>query len=330
MFGRRRALVLSLVPLALLVGELVAAAGCGARTGLSAALSTQQDNNSPESDAAAPLPTLTAEAAAPLPPVTLAPPPDAAMNECEAGATLIYVVTQQNGLLSFDPPTASFASIGQLSCPVTISADAAPFSMAVDRSGTAYVVFTNPDHSRGELFRVSLATGACRPTGFASPPGFSPTFGMGYSANVADGGESLFLASGEMTGSRLATLDTNTFTLDVVAALDPPIAMPELSGTGAGDLFAFWGGADGSAIAQIDKSSGHTVAQSPLPGVFPTYAWAFAIWGGDFYTFTSQANGSVVTRYRPADGSIVQVARYAGDIVGAGVSTCAPLRSPLP
>jgi hypothetical protein len=320
--GHARAVVVSVA----LVLAVVAA--CGARTGLNAPLSTQQDNNSAETEGGSRMPPAMVEAGAPLPPVMVTQPPSPMMSGCDGGATLVYVVTQQNRLLSFNPPTASFSSIGQLACPVTISADAAPFSMAVDRSGTAYVVFANPNHTRAELFRVSLATAACRPTGFVSPSDFTPTFGMGYSTNVADGGESLYLASSEDAGSRLATLDTRTFTLDVIAPLDPPIRMPELTGTGAGDLFAFWGGADGSAIAQIDKSSAHSVEQSLLPGVFPTQAWAFAIWGGDFYTFTSSfnANESIVTRYRPADGSIVEVARYPDDIVGAGVSTCAPLR----
>jgi hypothetical protein len=39
----------------------------------------------------------------------------------------------------------------------------------------------------------------------------------------------------------------------------------------------------------------------------------------------STAPSSIVTRYRPSDGSIVQVATAPGlTIVGAGVSTCAP------
>jgi hypothetical protein len=33
---------------------------------------------------------------------------------------------------------------------------------------------------------------------------------------------------------------------------------------------------------------------------------------------------SLVTRFRPADGSIVQVATSLDAITGAGVSTCAP------
>jgi hypothetical protein len=56
------------------------------------------------------------------------------------------------------------------------------------------------------------------------------------------------------------------------------------------------------------------------------FGWAFAFWGGDFYTFTSPTDvGSVVQRFRPGDGTITSVAEFQpGVIVGAGVSTCAP------
>ena len=61
-------------------------------------------------------------------------------------------------------------------------------------------------------------------------------------------------------------------------------------------------------------------------------AWAFAFWGGDFYTFTSppvagscQSGTSIVSRVNPTDGSVVSPYATLGEqIVGAGVSTCAP------
>jgi hypothetical protein len=45
---------------------------------------------------------------------------------------------------------------------------------------------------------------------------------------------------------------------------------------------------------------------------------------GDFYLFTAPGGSSIVTRFRPSDGSLVQVATLSQTIVGAGVSTCAP------
>jgi hypothetical protein len=58
-------------------------------------------------------------------------------------------------------------------------------------------------------------------------------------------------------------------------------------------------------------------------------AWAFAFWGGDFWLFTAPGVASRVDRYRPSDGSTVTMKSNVGfNIVGAGVSTCAPLTSP--
>jgi hypothetical protein len=64
---------------------------------------------------------------------------------------------------------------------------------------------------------------------------------------------------------------------------------------------------------------------SDLPGVDIAGGWAFAFWGGDFYTFTAPGDTStVVQRFRPSDGTVVQVASLSLVVVGAGVSTCAP------
>jgi hypothetical protein len=134
--------------------------------------------------------------------------------------------------------------------------------------------------------------------------------------------------------SVLASLDTQSYALRVVGNFNPQLYQPELTGTGAGDLFAFYAipispvlPPTGSAIGQIDKTTGRVIRQSNLPGVIQNDAWAFAFWGGDFYTFTVPVRGgnsSVVTRFRPSDGTIARVAQSDHVIVGAGVSTCAP------
>jgi hypothetical protein len=265
-----------------------------------------------------------------LPPVAVTPHPP--MLDCpDAAATLIYLITEQGLLIRFDPPAATFTTIGRIACPALAfeaSADT-PNSMAVDHLGTAYVGFRS-----GELFRVSTATAACQATPFV--PGqqnFSQVFGMGYATN-ADGGETLYVGEEQQAApSRLASIDTTTFALDIIGAFRPTVSsIPELTGTGAGDLFAFYAlGTASSAIGQIDRESAAVVAQSTLTGLSQGSAWAFAFWGGDFYLFTAPgapdgaaATGSEVHRYRPSDNSLVEITRYPDLIVGAGVSTCAP------
>jgi hypothetical protein len=256
-----------------------------------------------------------------LPPIDVQVPPP---NLCpDAGSTLIYVITETNTLYSFYPPTATFSTvIGNIACPST----SVPFSMAVSRNGIAYIIFDD-----GELFEIDTqsATLPCRSTGFVmGQGGFAARFGMGFSRDAVGPGETLYVASGSngMTGgpNQLARIDTMTLQLTVIGSLTPSIDDTELTGTGAGDLFGFYGGVNGSAIAQIDKANAQVTGSAPLPGVTQGSGWAFAYWGGDFYTFTAPAGGTVVTRYRPSDQSIVQVASTTDIVVGAGVSTCAP------
>ncbi len=94
----------------------------------------------------------------------------------------------------------------------------------------------------------------------------------------------------------------------------------ELTGTGDGRLFAFYNpffgttGGVGSAIGQIDKTSGALVGQAPLPTVEQGAGWAFAFWGGAFYLFTSPSSqGTIVQRYNPVDNSVALVATYPED-----------------
>jgi len=281
-----------------------------------------------------------------LPPIEVTHAPDAASNanSCpDAAATLVYVITEQSDLMSFYPPTGTFTRIGHLQCPASRIPDAngtkpaTPFSMAVDRRGIAYVVYNS-----GELFRVSTATAACRPTGFvAGQQGFTNGFGMGYSQDPQGSGETLYVASDGLDdpaagAPRLGTIDTQSFRLQVLGPFGSALYGAELTGTGAGDLFAFYtpapdgGSISAMAIGQVDKTTRQLARNSDLPGIDRGCGWAFAFWGGDFYTFTAPGDcggpppGTVVNRFSPQDGLTVRVAQISEEIVGAGVSTCAP------
>jgi len=274
-----------------------------------------------------------------LPPIDVGRPRPVACEEGGPAATLIYVVTTQNDLWSFYPPSLAFSRIGHIDCPST----GTPFSMAVDQSGIAYVVYND-----GNLFRVSTATAHCQATPFAVDQEEFQTFGMGYSQNPSGTGETLYVASDEDPDSgipsRLGLIDTTAFALHTVGPFQPQLANAELTGTGAGDLFAFYaldsspnasgGSGPPSAIGQIDKANGRLLGQTVLSSVAQGCAWAFAFWGGDFYEFVAPPGAgqtcgglvfSVVWRYRPSDGTLVEIDKgFKETIVGAGVSTCAP------
>jgi hypothetical protein len=235
----------------------------------------------------------------------------------DAGPTPIIVVTQQQVLYAFDPPTARFNRIGDLLCPNTFNQS--PFSMAVARNGFAYVVYS-PD---GTLFRVSTANASCTPTPFtAGQKGFSTLFGMGFSANAPAPGETLYVTGYDRP--MLASIDTNTWALRVIGSA--PIRM-ELTGTRAGDLFGFLTSSTSptdTEIAHIDKTTGRLTPVWPLPFPFGM-GWAFAAWGGVFYTFTGTSNATTeVHRFDPQTQDVTVVAAINDLVVGAGVSTCAP------
>jgi hypothetical protein len=345
---------------------LGALAGCGSRTGLlvadeppagvdagdatvpvDAGLDAVPDV-SPDQSVDAPLdaPPDVVDAAADVvdaaPDVTVdAHPVPIGCEEAGAASTLIYLITVQSDLWSFYPPSLEFHKIGPINCPtIPGPIPPTPFSMAVNESGIAYVVYSD-----GELFRLSTADARCTSTSFQTgQEGFAKTFGMGYSHNASGAGEMLYVASDEDAGvvSRLGYIDTSSFALHTVGFFPPSIVTAELTGTGAGDLYAFYSLSPGfqgvsgppSAIALIDKANGNLIGTPiSLENIGQGCAWAFAFWGGDFYTFTAppvagscpKTGMSIVSRMNPSDGSIVSPYATLGEqIVGAGVSTCAP------
>jgi hypothetical protein len=265
----------------------------------------------------------------------------------DAGSTLIYLVTSQNTLLSFYPPAAAFTRIGTISCP-NPPGGPGPFSMAVDREGTAYVLFADSngtDETPGQLFRVSTANAACSKLPYVGGQDGFDAFGMGFVGNADGVTETLWVALNTPMGSsappKLGVLDVTSFQISMVANITPTnIVSAELTGTGDGRLFAFYAAGDcmgnprncsTSAIAQLDPLSGRAIGNDTLSALSQTIlsgtsGWAFAFWGNDFYLFTTdpETAGSIVTRFSPTDGSQTRVATLPELIVGAGVSTCAP------
>jgi hypothetical protein len=238
----------------------------------------------------------------------------------DAGSTLVYVITAQNELFSFYPPTLAFTKIGTISCPG--SNGATPYSMAVNRTGTAYSVFTD-----GTLWQISTANAACKPTSYVPAVNGTPfyNFGMGYAGNNTT--ESLYVADAAFNANSLglATIDTKTFTRSFIADFNPELPRCELTGTGDGRLFAFClhTSGSGSLIAEVDPSTAKVIAENNLTIADSSDAFAYAFWGGFFWIFWGPSS-TTVTKYDPLTLSETTVATMSSTIVGAGVSTCAP------
>ena len=249
--------------------------------------------------------------------------PDAHVKDCtEEGITYIYVVTSENELLRYNPPAAAFSTIGLVSCPTPSN----PFSMAVDRAGAAYVVF----HT-GELFKVSTINAGCKPTSFQWRDTGFPLFGMAFATDEKGSDETLFIAESNFEprpSKGFGALDTATFDFKFIGSFGKSLGNAvEFTGTGDGRLFGLFIDSEGGVchIAEVDKKTGAIQSDALLDfGVAPS-SFAFAFWGGDFYVFHSESQGPTkVTRYRPLDGSLLDVAMLPTHVVGVGVSTCAP------
>ncbi|MEB2310736.1 MAG: hypothetical protein OZ921_10060 [Sorangiineae bacterium] len=310
---------------------VLVASACGARTGLHVPPERDAGRDAPADapDEEAPDAAVDAaiDAAIDAPEDVFDAPPDRPIIDCvDAGITYVYLISSENRLLRFYPPSASFHTIGNIACP---AGGASPFSMAVDREGIAFVLYND-----GELFRVSTLTASCERTGFVpGQQGFPSVFGMGFVANAEGGGETLYVAGTGSVGSggpaELARVEPATFELTRVGQLDRIIGDPELTGTGEGNLYAFAPGSPRAHLSELEPTRAAVRDDTLLDlGSGDISAWAFAFWGGDFYFFTSKTTGeSEVNRYTPGGTTTPPViARTDTTIVGAGVSTCAPSR----
>jgi hypothetical protein len=297
-------------------------AACGSRTGLGILSADENvDVVTFPHDAAVDAPADARDASSPdaLPPID-ANRRDVDRTDCpDADGTLVYLVTSQNELLSFHPPTLAFRGIGNLTCP---AGSATPYSMAVDRRGVAYVLFTD-----GRVFRVSTATAACTPTPYRPDQLGFHTFGMGFASNTGGPDETLYVAEAQFDQQSrgLGRIEIPGLSLRFIGPFQPRVGRAELTGTPDGRLFVLaLEPQQGARLAEVDKTNARVIASDALPIATPSSAFAFAHWGGEFWIFTATGSPSQVHRYRLDDRSTTLATTHPSTIVGAGVSTCAP------
>ena len=219
---------------------------------------------------------------------------DSGNGDCSDASKFVYLLTNNNDLYSFDPGTLALKKIGTLDCPTASSAN----SMAVDRNALAYV-----NMSDGSLFTVNTQNAHCSATSYA--------LGGGGLAKIA------------LPGYTLSTIGDYTNGLAGSEC--------ELTGTGDARLFGFFALSSPTKLAEITKTTAATATSVTLSSVPTASAYAFSFWGGDFWFYTSNGfTNSQITRYRySTNKSFSVVVQNAGMIiVGAGVSTCAPLIAP--
>jgi hypothetical protein len=244
---------------------------------------------------------------------------------CSEATQYVYVVDVSGTMYKFDPPTLAFTQVGQLTC-----APAGAYSMAVDRNAVAWVLLQNE-----QIVRYDIRAKTCTLTSFAPGQMGFYTFGMGFSADAAGGSaETLFVSDATIAGSSnrgLASINTSSLVLTPIAMYDSQAGKrAELTGDGNGNLYGAFEGSP-YVVAQIDKTTAHIVSAAPQTAIsYPPDSsnFAFAFWGGDFWLFVGPGGATDVFQYRPSTGTTTKRETESFEIVGAGVSTCAPTRPP--
>jgi hypothetical protein len=246
---------------------------------------------------------------------------------CSEASQFIYTV-DINGMFSqFDPTTLTFTDIAVLNCPDS----SGPFDMAVDQNAVAWVVYSD-----GELFQVDTTTAACQATSFVPNQDQILQFGMGFVFDPTTNLDTLFVSGGASqmpTPEPLATIAFPSLALTRTGGT-VSIGFPDLTGTGDGELWGFaptYDSVTGSSVlAQLDPTSGASLATFPLPSIDAAFnqnrsgGWAMKFWGGSFWIFIYN---SIYTVARGTTAATEVVANDgARNIVGAGVSTCAPVQ----
>jgi hypothetical protein len=237
-------------------------------------------------------------------------------------------------LYKFLPATKALSMVGVVQCPTT----GQPFAMSVDRNANAWALYDS-----GQIFKLDTKTAGCSQTGYLpGQQGFS-TFGMGFVSDSQNmGTETLFVTQADISLSddQLGAIDTTKSPPSIslvghynggMGVASPIVGPADATGTGDGRLFGFFRTTP-PQIAQIDPTNAKILGVGALPGVSIGSAWAFAFWGGTFWLFTwdgFSATGSKLQQYDPTTQMVTTVSTGLGVVVvGAGVSTCAPLVPP--
>lgn len=247
---------------------------------------------------------------------------------CSEAAKSVYLLGKGRELVRFDPGTMTFDKVGDIACPVNGGPAVGvptPFSMAVDRSGTAWVLYSD-----GTLYAVDVTDASCKSTGFMpNQLEAFELFGMGFVTDTETGSSETLYVSSYTPGDGIGRLNFSNMAIERVGFYDKANAAAELTGTGDGRLYGFFLDTP-VRVGRIDKTDADLQSSIDLPDMQIGAGWAFAFWGGAFWLFTAPGGGN--SRVDRLDVASLQLTSAQDDVglqvVGAGVSTCAPVVAP--
>lgn len=237
-------------------------------------------------------------------------------DDCADTSDLIYVLDQDSESLAiFDPDTLSLTTLGTLDC----NSWSTPASMGIARDGVGYVRYGD-----NEVFEVDLTTLDCTATTYSERSTGFGSFGMGFATESASTWrDQLFVANSR----QLARVDPATWQLTTLGTLP---SQAELTGTGSGELWGVLPLESPLTVVELDHATGsvlQTIRVATTLDISNLDTFAFAAWDGEFYLFARYYGMGNNTEVYQIDrsGNITRVVDDLGiNVVGAGVSTCAP------
>ena len=196
----------------------------------------------------------------------------------------IVVLSDEAELYTYSPALDTFTYLTDVICP-----EDQPYSMAIDRSGLAWIQFA----SDANVYTFDPKDPApCQFAGISAKPAGFDYFGLSFAhdgpGNTCD---HLFLMNYSGDGpftegpglGALGVVDPDSLLVTDLGPTDYDGG--ELAGTGEGRLFAF-AGAEPAKLVEFDKSTAAPLGVLPLTGLRKTRASAFAFHGGDAWFFT--------------------------------------------
>jgi hypothetical protein len=286
----------------------VLSGGCGARTALEdPSLPPREDSGA--ADVTPPVAETGAGDAGPDSPPILdsGPIPDAAPS-CPAGGLTAYLLSEDNTLYSYDPPSLATHPLGPLACPTP----SLPWTLTASSSGSLYVIYQDWD-----IYRVDPTTLACIKTPYVAG---QLSLGGDDTLTVApgDGGDDLYIYGQNAGGETILGVgDLVHFVLREVGAVTPaPDDFPlDIRADAFGRIFGL--GAAGT-FAQIDPQTGAVLSQHQTNFSSGTSSWALLTWNSSIYFFS----GGAVSQYDRQTNQVTPVGNVALTVVGASAAPC--------
>lgn len=248
-------------------------------------------------------------------------------------ADYIYVLGREGvmtALWRFAPRTNAFERIGAIDCggPSIAGSFDSVSALAIARDGAAWVLRRASDGAR--LHPLDLRDATCDPAGEPLPD--DPIQFLAF-ASDAPGGSTETLYASSHDGDWFGTVSMDGLTTEI-GSLPLSGSRVMITGTADAELWAISQAQvgdpedDTAVITEIDRATGRVISSREIEAATFVHSGssAFAFWGGDFFLFTNAgAARTTVSRYRPDDGTLEEVA--TSDVIspiGVGVSTCVP------